>query len=358
MHRDIKPANILVRPSGRVKITDFGIARISSQTMTKSGMTMGTPAYMAPEQIMSARVSGKAARFSLAVMAYQVLCGRMPFVAENHPALMYKIVSEEPIPAHAVNSSLPARASEVLRRALAKDPDKRLSSCSEFVGLLATTLTPPAVLVAETTSALTHPKVAGRRHGLAPVVVSCVVLLLAVIAALKISRQTASDSTSTPLRTPVEQTASPATKLGGGGGRQQPSDIDSLRAAAQAGSVPDMEQIASMYEQGRGVPQSYGEAVAWYRQAADAGSSTAMNSLGSIYDQGKGLPADYGEAMKWYRKAADAGESTAMYNIGALYEAGKGVDKDLAQARNWYHKAASEGVQPANHARRRLGGTP
>ena len=106
---------------------------------------MGTPAYMAPEQIMSARVSGKADQFSLAVMAYQVLCGRMPFVAENHPALMYKIVSEEPIPAHAVNSSLPARASEVLRRALAKDPDKRLSSCSEFVGLRATTLTPPAV---------------------------------------------------------------------------------------------------------------------------------------------------------------------------------------------------------------------
>jgi serine/threonine-protein kinase len=95
VHRDVKPANILVRPDGKVKITDFGIARISSQTVTKTGFSMGTPAYMAPEQIMSARVSGQADQFSLAVIAYQMLSGRRPFSADTDPALIFKIVSEE-----------------------------------------------------------------------------------------------------------------------------------------------------------------------------------------------------------------------------------------------------------------------
>ncbi len=79
VHRDVKPANILVRQDGRVKLTDFGIARISSQTVTKTGFTMGTPAYMAPEQILSARVGGRADQFSLAVIAYQMLSGQRPF---------------------------------------------------------------------------------------------------------------------------------------------------------------------------------------------------------------------------------------------------------------------------------------
>jgi serine/threonine-protein kinase len=81
----VKPANILVRRDGKVKLTDFGIARISSQTVTSTGFSMGTPAYMAPEQIMSARVSGQADQFSLAVVAYQMLSGRRPFIADTDP---------------------------------------------------------------------------------------------------------------------------------------------------------------------------------------------------------------------------------------------------------------------------------
>jgi serine/threonine protein kinase len=98
VHRDVKPANILVRRDGTAKITDFGIARISSQTITKSGFSMGTPAYMAPEQIMSARVTGQADQFSLAVITYQMLSGRRPFIAETDPALIFEITSREPPP--------------------------------------------------------------------------------------------------------------------------------------------------------------------------------------------------------------------------------------------------------------------
>ena len=183
------------------------------------------------------------------------------------------------------------------------------------------------------------------------------VLLLAVIAALKISRQSASDSTSTPLRTPVEQTASPATKLGGGGGRQQPSDIDSLRAAAQAGSVPDMEQIASMYEQGSWRSAELRRGSRLVSPGSGCGQQHGDEQSRLDLRPGQRSPRRLRRSDEVVSEGADAGESTAMYNIGALYEAGKGVDKDLAQARNWYHKAASEGVQPANDALRRLGGT-
>jgi formylglycine-generating enzyme required for sulfatase activity/tRNA A-37 threonylcarbamoyl transferase component Bud32 len=135
IHRDIKPANILVRPDGRIKITDFGIARIASQTITETGMTMGTPAYMAPEQIRGSKVDGKADQFSLAVMAYQMLSGRRPFDAEGH-ALMYQIVNGEPPALNCVNTFLPPACTSAVNRGLAKEPERRYPTCSAFVQAL------------------------------------------------------------------------------------------------------------------------------------------------------------------------------------------------------------------------------
>jgi len=140
VHRDVKPANILVRPDGKAKITDFGIARISSQTVTKTGFSMGTPAYMAPEQIMSARVSGQADQFSLAVIAYQMLSGRRPFIADTDPGLIFKIVSEEARPLHELDRSFPPRTSDVLRKGLAKDPNQRYATCADFIAALSESL--------------------------------------------------------------------------------------------------------------------------------------------------------------------------------------------------------------------------
>src|ERR1017187_6803437 len=137
VHRDVKPANILVRPDGKVKITDFGIARIASQTVTKTGFTFGTPAYMSPEQIMSARVGGRADQFSLGVIAYQMLSGKMPFAADTGPALMFQIMSAQPPLLHTVNPAVSPRTSEVIGKALAKNPDDRFASCKEFARKLA-----------------------------------------------------------------------------------------------------------------------------------------------------------------------------------------------------------------------------
>jgi hypothetical protein len=136
VHRDIKPANILVRPDGTVKITDFGIARLPAQTVTRTGSTLGTLSYMAPEQLMAQKVTGRADQYSLAVVAYQMLCGRMPLSADTEASLMLKIITETPLPLHAVNPALPRAASGVIATGLAKDPERRFATCAEMIANL------------------------------------------------------------------------------------------------------------------------------------------------------------------------------------------------------------------------------
>jgi alcohol dehydrogenase (cytochrome c) len=144
IHRDIKPSNILVRADGQAKLTDFGVARISSQTITQSGVTMGTPSYMAPEQVMASRVDGKADQFSLAVVAFETLTGRKPFQAPTDHAVMFAIVSGERPSAHEINPALPPSVSAVLQRGLAKEAGNRFPSCKEFVGALESAFATPA----------------------------------------------------------------------------------------------------------------------------------------------------------------------------------------------------------------------
>jgi formylglycine-generating enzyme required for sulfatase activity/tRNA A-37 threonylcarbamoyl transferase component Bud32 len=144
VHRDIKPANVLVGADGQIKLTDFGIARLSSQTITQTGMTMGTPWYMAPEQVMSSRVDGKADQFSLAVIAFELLTGRKPFEGPTSQAVMFAIVQADRPAAHEVNPAMPPAISEVLRRAMAKEPANRFPTCLEFVKALEMGLMPPA----------------------------------------------------------------------------------------------------------------------------------------------------------------------------------------------------------------------
>ncbi len=137
VHRDIKPANIMVHEDGTAKVTDFGVAKIVSQQMTQAGTIMGTPSYMSPEQVQGGAISGRADQFSLAVIAYEVLTGEKPFVADYLPTLLFKIVREEPAPPQRLNGTLSADVETVMRRALSKNPADRYDTCVDFVNALA-----------------------------------------------------------------------------------------------------------------------------------------------------------------------------------------------------------------------------
>ena len=126
VHRDIKPANIMYEPeSDSVKVTDFGIARITDSSKTKTGMVLGTPSYMSPEQLAGQKIEGRSDLFSLGVTLYQLSCGKLPFTGESMAQLMYKIANEQHADVRTHNAALPESLSAVVNKALAKDPDQR-----------------------------------------------------------------------------------------------------------------------------------------------------------------------------------------------------------------------------------------
>jgi serine/threonine-protein kinase len=136
VHRDVKPANIMIHEDGTAKVTDFGVAKIMSQQMTQAGTMMGTPNYMSPEQVQGAAITGRADQFSLAVIAYEVLTGEKPFVAQYLPTLLYKIVREDPLAPQRINPTLGPPVEVVFRKSLAKNPEDRYETCVDFVTAL------------------------------------------------------------------------------------------------------------------------------------------------------------------------------------------------------------------------------
>ncbi len=162
VHRDIKPANILIHERIHAKITDFGVAKIMSQQMTQSGVMMGTPNYMSPEQVQGHAVDGRADQFSLAVIAYEMLTGEKPFLADQLPALLFRIVREDPVPPQRLNPTIGPQVEMVLKKALAKSANDRYGSCIQFVDALAAALqTSPGWRLLPRSSAHSMPTMAG-----------------------------------------------------------------------------------------------------------------------------------------------------------------------------------------------------
>ena len=132
VHRDIKPANILIDRSGEPKITDFGVAKLTSTNLTRTGTVVGTPSYMSPEQVTGQPVSGASDQFSVAVILYQMLTGELPFIGENPTTILYKIVHETPTRPHEKKRTLPPQIDQVLLRALEKKPESRYARCVDL----------------------------------------------------------------------------------------------------------------------------------------------------------------------------------------------------------------------------------
>ena len=133
IHRDIKPANLLYNPkNGSLKISDFGVARMTDNNRTKTGIVLGTPMYMSPEQLGAEDLTGLSDLFSLGVTLYELMVGEVPFKATNIAVLMTKITSEDPSPVSSRRAGIPPSVDAVLAKALAKRPEDRFSCGAEM----------------------------------------------------------------------------------------------------------------------------------------------------------------------------------------------------------------------------------
>ena len=133
VHRDIKPANIMYEPeAGMVKVTDFGVARITDASKTRTGMVLGTPSYMSPEQLSGKKVDGRSDLFSLASTLFQLLTGKLPFSGESMAELMFRIANQPHPDILQLQPALPPTLKLVLDKALAKKPEDRFQSGSEL----------------------------------------------------------------------------------------------------------------------------------------------------------------------------------------------------------------------------------
>ncbi len=144
VHRDIKPSNIMLTRRG-VKVMDFGVARISSSQLTRSGTFVGTPNYIAPEQVRAETVDGRADQFALAVIAYELLAGKKPFRASDIAATLFRVVNDTPESLRALNPAVGDAVERVVMRALSKDPDKRFDSCTAFAKAFGDAARMPAI---------------------------------------------------------------------------------------------------------------------------------------------------------------------------------------------------------------------
>jgi eukaryotic-like serine/threonine-protein kinase len=149
VHRDIKPHNVLIDQDGRVRVTDFGIARAGTSDMTETGSIMGTAQYLSPEQAQGRPVDARSDLYSIGIVLYELLTGQVPFDADSPVTVALKQVNEAPVPPRVLVPTIPPALDAIVLRALEKDPARRFADADEFIAALEAGRVPPPPLVVE-----------------------------------------------------------------------------------------------------------------------------------------------------------------------------------------------------------------
>jgi len=194
IHRDVKPANIMITPEGRVKLTDFGIAKLpgGASTLTR-GLIVGTPSYMSPEQALGQPLDCRSDIFSLGTILYELVTGEQPFSAESATTIIYKIVHEPPVPPVSLRPDLDPGLQAIILKALAKDRTQRFQTCLEFFEALNYQMAETATRlegspVAESGSARHSQDLLKSWYRRGPIAVALMLAILAGVGAIAVTR--------------------------------------------------------------------------------------------------------------------------------------------------------------------------
>ena len=190
VHRDIKPQNIMLLRSGQIKVTDFGIAKLpDAKTLTATDKAIGTVYYISPEQAAGEKgIDRRADLYSVGVMMYEMITGKLPFDGENPVSIALKQISEEPKPPHELNPNIPEGLEQIILFAMEKDKDKRFQTATQMIDLLKRVRENPGVVFKQKTPSKKHEGRQSKRGSMLPIImgVASAFLLVALISAFTV----------------------------------------------------------------------------------------------------------------------------------------------------------------------------